>query len=234
MTEKKRRVFYSFHDIPGVEKPRLYTGYGYQEFHGMRFSGTEIKHILIAMLVLSFAFTAVFVSSGIDVLSAIAIGFLGIVSAFLLHELGHKFTAQRFGMWAEFRAFPMGLLVVIILTLISIGIGFPIIFAAPGAVHIMGSAGRREIGIVSIAGPSVNFIIALLSFPIAIILSENTIGSIFGLICYINALLAIFNMLPFGPLDGRKVIEWNAIAWAIILIPSLIIFAVIGNVASLI
>ena len=233
---KKRKVYYSFHDIPSVRgsNPVYPYAYSYGESHGWHFSETEIKHILIAMFTLAFAFSIIFISEGLDILSAVGMGFLGIVSSFLLHELGHKFTAQRFGMWAEFRAYPMGLLTVIIFMLISISTGFPIIFAAPGAVYIMGPAGRKEIGIVSIAGPSVNFLVALISFPLFLIFYESGIGSLFGMICLINSLLAVFNLIPLGPLDGRKVIEWNALIWAALLIPSLILLVAVENMVYLI
>jgi len=232
---KKRKIYYSFHDIPSSQHGFDYPyAYSYGEPRGLHFSKTEIRHILIAMLTLAFAFSTIFISQGLDIISAIAVGFLGIVSSFLLHELGHKFTAQRFGMWAEFRSYPMGLLIVIIFMLISISTGFPIIFAAPGAVYIMGSAGRKEIGIVSIAGPLVNFMIALILLPLAFIFYESTIGSFFGLICFINSLLAVFNMIPFGPLDGRKVIEWNALIWATLMISSLLLLVAIENMVYLI
>jgi len=233
---KKRRIYYSFHDIPGVNQPGFdhQYAYSYGEPHGLHFSETEIRHILLAMLTLAFAFSAIFISQGLNIVSAIAVGFLGIVSSFLLHELAHKFTAQKFGMWAEFRAYPMGLLTVIIFMLISISTGFPIIFAAPGAVYIMGSAGRKEIGVVSIAGPLVNFIIALILLPLVFIFYESSVGSLFGLICFINSLLAVFNMIPFGPLDGRKVIEWNALIWAALMISSLLLLVAIENMVYLI
>jgi Zn-dependent protease len=33
----------------------------------------------------------------------------------------------------------------------------------------------------------------------------------------INAILAIFNMLPFGPLDGAKVLAWNGLFFGVVI-----------------
>jgi Zn-dependent protease len=41
-------------------------------------------------------------------------------------------------------------------------------------------------------------------------------GTLIGFICLVNLLLATFNLLPFGPLDGKKVLQWNEIAWAVL------------------
>jgi len=35
----------------------------------------------------------------------------------------------------------------------------------------------------------------------------------------VNLWLAAFNMLPFPPLDGGKVLSWNPIIWALVAIP---------------
>ena len=44
------------------------------------------------------------------------------------------------------------------------------------------------------------------------------IVKIIGFIGLINAFLATFNLLPMGPLDGVKIIRWNATVWTILFI----------------
>ena len=68
----------------------------------------------------------------------------------MLHELAHKIVAQRNGAWAEFRAYPLGL----VLAVVSALLGF--ILAAPGAVYIQGAISRKQDGKISIAGPLTN------------------------------------------------------------------------------
>ena len=46
------------------------------------------------------------------------------------------------------------------------------------------------------------------------IISDTTIGLIVGYGAIINLWLGLFNMLPIGPLDGKKVFAWNPKIWA--------------------
>ena len=74
--------------------------------------------------------------------------------SFIGHELGHKIVAQKFGMWSEYRMFPMGLALSLVMSLV----GF--LIAAPGAVMIRGNGiTNEENGRISIAGPAVNMVL---------------------------------------------------------------------------
>lgn len=131
--------------------------------------------------------------------------------------------AQKFGLWAEYRVYPMGLLLAL---LVSIFTGF--VFAAPGAVMFMGGSRYHETGKIAMAGPLANITVAFVTFLLFYyFLFENQIASLFGFVCLINTLLATFNLLPFGPLDGMKIIRWNATVWIIMLIVSIAILMLI-------
>jgi Zn-dependent protease len=148
----------------------------------------------------------------------------GIITAFFFHEIAHKFMAQRHGLWSEYRMFPQGLLFALILGIFT---GF--VFAAPGAVMFRGGARDYETGKIALAGPFANIVIAgiTLVLYLFIFFEDPLLGSIFGFICYINAFLALFNLLPFGPLDGTKIIRWNATVWIILLIFAITMFVTI-------
>ena len=72
----------------------------------IKFSKIEIQDLTKAWAAISVAF-AIVLSGGLFgadfflniLLSAITVG-----TGFLFHELGHKFVAQKYGCWAEFRA----------------------------------------------------------------------------------------------------------------------------------
>lgn len=135
-------------------------------------------------------------------LTALAVVF---TFSFLIHELAHKMAAQRYGLWAEFRLTMFGALI----TLISIISPFKII--SPGAVMIGGAADKRTIGRTSIAGPLTNISLALVFLPFTEVLS----GSIVPILCFaINSFIALFNLIPFGVLDGFKVFFWSKTVWA--------------------
>jgi len=64
---------------------------------------------------------------------------------------------------------------------------------------------------VAFAGPAANLLVAVifglcLRFVPASILATTGLGQIFGLIVFLNILLAIFNLVPIPPLDGSKIL----------------------------
>jgi len=232
MAEEKK-IYTSFHDIPVREY--MYFPKGTLEVGKPgRFSKIEIIHLLISIFVLTIAFS--FALSGNNMLSGLGAGFkldnllffipvsfLGITTAFFFHELSHKFMAQKFGMWSEFRMFSQGLILAFILGLLT-----PFVFAAPGAVMFRGGAKTYETGQIAASGPFANIIISLITFILHTwVFYESQIGSVIGFICLINAFIATFNLLPLGPLDGIKVIRWNATVWVIMLISSITIFMLV-------
>ncbi len=180
---------------------------------------------------------------------------IGVGTGFILHELAHKFTAQRFGYHAEFKLSMNGLFMTIITSIL----GF--IFAAPGAVVIYGRAqttaspyefgtGRNEDDeywdrltnhkvtkpelYISIAGVITNLFIAAFFLLLlrghivpwhinyyGNIVSESilTQAAYYGFT--INIVLAAFNMIPFGPLDGAKVLRASPLVWAVVGLPTI-------------
>jgi Zn-dependent protease len=176
-------------------------------------SKTEILHLFVATLLV----TAVGLS--LNSYRHISWQFLAIfISAFLIHEFAHKFLAQYYGSWAEFRAQMYGLIV----TAISAVPFMPFKFIAPGAVMV-GLSDRNKFGRVALIGPLTNlvmgfaFLISTYLYPFHSYLYS---GASF------NAWIAMFNLLPFGTLDGQKIFEWNKIAWGSTMAVTMILFVV--------
>ncbi|MEM2539439.1 MAG: hypothetical protein QXN85_03135, partial [Candidatus Bathyarchaeia archaeon] len=42
----------------------------------------------------------------------------------------------------------------------------------------------------------------------------------------INAIVALFNLIPFGALDGAKILWWNKYFWTVTFLVSLVLVAV--------
>ncbi len=183
----------------------------------MRFSRREIREIAISVVVLTLAFAIVFsqwfqaLADGTldNFVAWLAVSALLVVTGFVLHELGHKFAAQAFGAWAEYRMYPRGLILALVVALL----GF--IFAAPGAVYIQGMIGKRQNGIISIAGPAVNLLVGSLCLVLASVAGEGIGAFILLMLARVNLILALFNLIPFPPLDGSKVLAWNPIIYAL-------------------
>ena len=180
-------------------------------------SRTEIVDILKAWLALSLAFTFIYAGASVlggeiervfsvDFIRIFVISMFTAGFGFLLHELAHKFVAQHYGCAAEFRAWDQLLYLAVGL---AVFIGF--IFAAPGAVMISGMITRKENGIISAAGPATNYILAMLFLGLLYILPQW--ANVFATGFSINIWLGLFNLIPFGPLDGRKVFDWNKVVW---------------------
>jgi Zn-dependent protease len=138
---------------------------------------------------------------------------LSVGIAFIFHEISHKILAQRYNCWAEFRKFDLGLILAVLFSFS----GFT--FAAPGAVFIFGLTSEKENGKIAAAGPLANLILAFLFLIFGYFLkSENTlILRIVSHGFYVNSWLAFFNLWPFPPLDGSKVISWSVFVWGIMI-----------------
>lgn len=175
-------------------------------------SEAEIKDLIKAWVAISAAF-AILLSKPVfssDFYFKFIIASLSVGTGFLLHELGHKFVAQRYKCFAEFKSFDMMLVLAIAMSF------FGFVFAAPGAVMISGRINNSKSGRISAAGPIVNLALALafLALTFAQMPKLFKDASYYGFV--INSWLALFNMIPFGPFDGYKVLKWSKLAYGLI------------------
>lgn len=184
------------------------------------FAPGELSQIILSATVLGLAFTIVMrggVLTFVFALATVGIGFVG-------HELAHKFMAMRFGYYASYRIWPMGLLLALVFSLARF------IFAALGAVQIYGRGlNRVEQGIISLAGPTFNVALAVLFLGLSIpIPGQYSVYLVYG--AQLNALIALFNCMPFSILDGRKIFYWDKAMWTLVVAVSAITFAIAWGV----
>ncbi|MCL4353987.1 site-2 protease family protein, partial [Patescibacteria group bacterium] len=145
-----------------------------------------------------------------------------LVFSAILHEIAHGYVADRLG---DPTARLLGRLTLnpkshidpvmsIALPLILILSGSPIVFGAAKPVPVDPfnlKEGRKDLAIVSIAGPLTNILIAIIASLLIKLISISSVTflvltlPILMVIAQINLLLAIFNLLPIPPLDGSKV-----------------------------
>jgi Zn-dependent protease len=188
------------------------------------FSPKELEHLAIAVLLvigigLSYAFYlgALELEDWPVVFAALSVI---IVASFFTHEIAHKVTAQRRGLWAEFRLTVWGA----ILTAISILFPFKII--SPGAVMIAGPAQLDDIGKISVAGPITNIVLS--SVLLGPVFVPNPYSLVFVIGAFFNAYVAVFNLIPFGILDGYKIFSWDKKVWALAFAVSAVLTVISG------
>jgi Zn-dependent protease len=199
-----------------------------------RISSVELRDLFLSLVALVIAFSVMGTRELPGLLDTILISAVGVSSGFLLHEMAHKFVALHFGYWAEYRANMMGLVLAIVM---AFG-GF--LFAAPGAVMIrkldapqesymqdsfgqeeQRSREKREMLWISLAGPLTNIVLVIFFFLVFVFLPVWIPVANFAI--FINLTLAAFNMLPFGPLDGKKIFDSNRLVWALVGVPTILV-----------
>jgi Zn-dependent protease len=212
----------------------------------------ELEDIIVADLVLSFAFTMI-LSGGIlygslkvsTFLEWFAISLVAVSFSFVLHEMMHKFVAQHYGAVAAFRRSDNGLMITLITSLLGFLVGIP------GATVIYAhNFTKEQEGYVSLAGPLTNFVVfaAFLALFIGVygvpgnlmakINSVANSGDFVGLLLIttmqVSLILAFFNMLPIWPLDGSKVLRWSKAVYGIVLVAIFALLLVVFPVGDIV
>lgn len=140
----------------------------------------------------------------------------------ILHEIAHGYVADRLGdptarLSGRLTLNPlkhidpfMSLFLPLIL-LISSGGRFAFGGAKPVPVDPFNlQDGRKDLALVSLAGPLTNILIAVFTAAVIHLLNLNSSINIMYLILRIvvdlNIWLAVFNLLPIPPLDGSKIL----------------------------
>ena len=142
---------------------------------------------------------------------------VSIIFSLTLHEYGHAAcakllgddTAQRMGRLTlnpMAHIDPVGLLMVV---LVGFGYAKPVPTNPRNLNYSWGSAA------VAAAGPAMNLLLAILTINI---LQYSYVSATFDLtgpqilflnyMAQINLLLMLFNLIPFGPLDGHYIMSW--------------------------
>ena len=152
------------------------------------------------------------------------VSLLVLIYSAILHEIAHGFVAYRLG---DPTAKLMGRLTLdprshidpvmsILLPLVLILSGSPIIFGAAKPVPVDPfnlHDGRKDIALVSLAGPATNFLLAAIAALLIKLLGFVSLGTeaellsgwFLLIVVRLNLLLGIFNLLPIPPLDGSKI-----------------------------
>lgn len=158
-------------------------------------------------------------------LTSIIITLLIVIFSAILHEIMHGIVAERLGdptarLLGRITLNPLphiDLYMTIILPVILIITQIPLIKSGHPPIIFGGAKpvpvdpfnlrdGRKDMALVSIAGPITNLVLAIgFAGLIHLLGFGNSLYPVLRLIVEINLLLGIFNLIPIPPLDGSKI-----------------------------
>lgn len=154
-------------------------------------------------------------------IEAAVISLIILLFSAILHEIAHGYVAERLG---DPTARLLGRLTLnpiphidpimsLILPLMLILTGSPVVIGAAKPVPVDPfnlRDGRRDMALVSLAGPLTNILIAsIFALLLRFVPFLQTDAFVFALvfkIIQLNLVLGIFNLIPIPPLDGSKVL----------------------------
>lgn len=212
-------------------RPRIFSGFRRARPQGSTVLGSiygssqvgrtsvkEIKHILAAagiFFAIELSYYVYFIAMPIYILTI----FLGVLAAFLIHEYAHKLVAQSYGYWAEFRLDRMGAIISLI-SVIS-----PLKIVAPGAVMIYGQfVTKEDVGRIAAAGPLTNILQSFLAALIHTLADQPLVALVGLLLTSLNADLALFNLIPFSIMDGKKIFDWSRPVWMLLFASTVVVW----------
>ncbi|GEM_PF-1046797 len=180
-------------------------------------SRIELMH-LTASFVLFGVFMAWAESSVSQFVQNLPAYLLGAGLVLIIHEYVHDLVSHRFGIEAEFRISPIGMVSVAITSVL-----FGTVFATPGQTFIYGDATDAQRGKIALAGPLVSILMVALFWLLHDL--GGFVGSV-GLAGFNLAfIMAVYEMLPLRPLEGKEVRAWNRWAWRLYFFPVFILYA---------
>ncbi|KKS28873.1 MAG: Peptidase M50 [candidate division WWE3 bacterium GW2011_GWE2_43_18] len=139
-----------------------------------------------------------------------AVVLIALVVSLSVHEFAHAWVSDKLGdptarqlgrvtLNPRAHVDPLGMLLLVVA---GFGWGRPVPFN-PGNLKYP----KRDSALIALAGPGSNFILAVLA---AVILKFVSSGSMVGgalyLLVFYNLMLGVFNLMPFHPLDGFKIV----------------------------
>jgi len=140
-----------------------------------------------------------------------------LIMAISIHEFAHAFAADRLGdptarvagrlsLNPLVHIDPLGTIVLPLSLLLLSGGSFAYGWGKPTPFDPYNLQNpRRDAAIISIAGPLSNLLLAVI-LSIIVRLSPGIVSVFLTQFIYINIVLAVFNLIPVGPLDGQKII----------------------------
>jgi Zn-dependent protease len=139
--------------------------------------------------------------------------------ALIMHDLGHRMVARKLEIEGQYKFWGLGTFTMLLTSWL-----FGMAFAQPGRYVFSDpeDIDNRDMAFVTLAGPAVSMLFAILFLPFALI------GGVAGQIAVagftMNLMTAVYNLMPFSPMDGKIIYEWSRLFWMLTFVPLALFF----------
>lgn len=202
-----------------------------------RFSRTEIRDLVISVLVVTFAFAYNDKSEAFQLVPWL-FNFLKILFmvalCFFIHVAAQKIASLRVGYTAEYKIWTAGIYLAIIVSFLSQGKLYIILVGGPVFTHmVIQRLGHFRYGVniltsgtVAAAGPMMNLIMATFWETLAL---NGIFPDFFHQMTFINLYWAVFSMIPFPNSSGLWMLMATRLLYAFffgVLVGYIVLYAI--------
>jgi hypothetical protein len=136
----------------------------------------------------------------------------------VISEMVRRFTAHHYKAETEYKFWDAGAIILVITSLLHQPFSRP----ARTIINKPDELGARKQGIIAMA-PCVASL--LLSIIFLMLLAYGNGYEMLGREGFkMGMMLCVYSLMPFEPMDGMRVINWNKFAWAIVFLPALVFY----------
>ena len=139
----------------------------------------------------------------------------------LAHQLAHHEAARRAGQTAELQFWGLGTAMLVLSAWI-----FGYLFASPARNLFQKGQEPSSPGaaaMISLAGPAVSLALGMVSL---LLVPLGSMAAFAGRTLFsMNLMNGVYSLVPFDPMDGKPIFDWNHSVWAVIFFPLLALYA---------
>ncbi len=139
--------------------------------------------------------------------------------ALIMHDLGHRMVARKLEIEGHYKFWGWGTLTMLLTSWL-----FGMAFSQPGRYVFDDEEDidNRDMAFVTLAGPAISMLFAILFLPFALIGGVAGQIAVAGFI--MNLMTAVYNLMPFSPMDGKVIYDWSRLFWMLTFVPLALFF----------
>ena len=139
--------------------------------------------------------------------------------AITVHEMGHRFAAHHHEVLTEVKFWEIGTVIMFFTGWLAGNV-----FAQPHrtVVEEKDEEDHHIDGKISLAGPLVSICLGILVVPFLFVGGDIT--KIASTLLMMTLLVALYHLMPFGPMDGKAVYRWSKVVLLATIVPLFIIY----------